>query len=134
MRFKTLQEPTGIVKKGDEWLSPEGHSTSFRRVFNGVNWDDSTSPTGIWPVVEPPAVEIDTDEDDETDEDTDDTTDEESEDENSTTDDEETTDEQSVSTKVSDSDGSEQGSGGQSEPEQEQRGKRGKVRKGRKGK
>jgi hypothetical protein len=130
MRFKSLAEPEK-VQKGDEWLSPEGHSSSWRRVWNGTAWVEDLKAagfpaTGLSPS-NPDLSNVGTDEDDEDEES------EEDEEEQPETD-EGKTDEQGMQAAVSDSDGGEQGAGGKPEPEPKQRGKRGKVRKGGKGK
>jgi hypothetical protein len=110
MRVKSLSEPTGILNKGDEWLSPDGHSSTWRRVWNGTTWTE-------------PEAELEEPEDlDET----------EVDDDTQTT--EDPKDEQGMQTAVPDSNGGEQGASGGSSSEPKQRGKRGKVRAGRKGK
>ena len=127
MRVKSLAEPSG-VQKGDEWLSPEGHSSAWRRIWNGTAWVEDLKAAGF------PATQLSPDNPDlsgvGTEEDTEETEDTEEE-ETST---EDSIDEQGMSTEISDSDRGEQGSGGKSESEPQQRGKRGKVRKGGKGK
>lgn len=134
MRFKTLAEPTGIMQKGDEWLSPDGHSPTWRRVWNGTAFVEDLKAAGF-PLTElsptlsaEELAKVGTDDDTDETDDTDDT----DEDEQPPTEDHD--DEQGVQTEVSDRNGGEQGSGGGSGSEPEQRGKRGKVRKGRKGK
>lgn len=82
MRYKTLQEPTK-VQKGDEWLSPEGHPSAWRRVWNGTAWVEDLKAAGF-PATDlspsnPDLSNVGTDEDDDTDdgeEDEDDDTDE----------------------------------------------------------
>lgn len=109
MRTKSLVEPTGI-EKGHYWLSPDGHSPSWNRVWNGTAWAnyEEEDVEGIFNL------------------------DGDTEDEDQLT--EESTDEQGMQTAVSDRDGREQGASGEPEPPPQQRGKRGKVRKGGKGK
>lgn len=41
MRTKSLFAPENI-SEGDEWLSPEGHSTSWHRIWDGRNWTSLT--------------------------------------------------------------------------------------------
>lgn len=161
MRFKTLVEPK-TVSKGDEWLSPDGYSSSWRRVWNGTSWVENLKVAGFpttqttpvntdlsgagTPTDEPPVDTGDlggnTDEDfeNDTDEDGEEDTEEDFSDgklinkEEDLKPTEETKDEQGMSTKIPDRNGTEQGTVVKPESKQEQRGKRGKVRKGRKGK
>ncbi len=130
MRFKSLTAPA-TVQKGDEWLSPEGHSSTWRRVWNGTAWVEDLKAAGF-PGTElspsnPDLSNVGTDEDDDTDDEDDES--EEVEEEQPPT--EEVKDEQRDETAVSDRNGVEQGAGGKPEPKPQQRGKRGKVRKGR---
>jgi hypothetical protein len=106
MRFKSLTEPMGILNKGDEWLSPDGHSSTWHRIWNGTTWDD--------PDAESEEPEIDDEHD-----------------QSST---EDPKDEQGMQAAVPDSNGGEQGASGKPEPEPKQRGQRGKVQSRRKGK
>lgn len=106
MRIKSLTEPTTVgLQKGDHWLSPDGHSPPWARVWGGAEWRnyEEEDVEGLFEIDEQPETE-------------------------------DPTDEQGMQTAVSDRDGREQGSGGKSEPEPEQRGKRGKVQSRRKGK
>lgn len=107
MRTKSLVEPMGVAE-GHEWLSPDGHSPSWHKVFQDGKWEAT--------VYEEMSGETDdsTDDDDQPEEDH--------------------ADEQGMQTAIPDSDGGEQGASGKPEPEPQQRGKRGKVRKGGKGK
>lgn len=111
MRTKSLIAPTG-VEPGHEWLSPDGHSQTWHRKFDGFAWKD----------VEASELE---EEGDLEEEDTE-------EDEQPHTEDSE--DEQGMQAAVSDSDGGKQGASGGSGSEPKQRRQRGKVRKGGKGK
>lgn len=106
MRTKSLVEPTGKVAEGHEWISPDGHSPSWHRVFQDGKW------------VATAYEEMDEDEDTE----------------DHPTSDEEPNDEQGMSTEISDSDGGEQGAGGKPGAEPKQRRKRGKVQPRGKGK
>jgi hypothetical protein len=127
MRVKSLSEPTGM-NKGDEWLSPDGHSSTWHRTWNGTSWDvalnseqhpEPTNETELGESeIDPDSLEeleikVESDEQPPT---------------------EDQSDEQGMQAAVPDSDGGEQGAGGKPEPEPKQRGKRGQVRKGRKGK
>jgi hypothetical protein len=133
MRTKSLTEPaTAKIQKGDEWLSPDGHSPAFRRVWNGTAWVEDLKAagfpaTGLSPE-NPDLSDVGTEEDDD---DMEETVDTEEEEQPST---EGTNDEHGMQAEVSDRDGGEQGAGGKPEPKPQQRGKRGKVRKGRQGK
>lgn len=133
MRVKSLAEPTGILNKGDEWLSPDGHSSTWRRVWNGTGWVEDLKAAGF-PLTElspenPDLSNVGTDDDTEETEYT-----EEDHSDGKLSNDEDQSDEQGMQTAVPDSNGGEQGAGGKLEPEPKQRGKRGKVRKGGKGK
>lgn len=133
MRVKSLVEPTGILNKGDEWLSPDGHSSTWRRVWNGKGWVEDLKAAGF-PMTElspenPDLSNVGLEDDMEETKDT-----EEDYSDGKLSNDEDQSDEQGMQAAVSDSNGGEQGAGGQSEPEPKQRGKRGKVRKGGKGK
>lgn len=132
MRVKSLVEPMGIIQKGDEWLSPEGHSPTWHRVWNGLGWDCKEGPGFPEPPapVEPSELEepqIDPESLEEIEiEIADDESDDQPEEDHD--------DEHGMQAAVSDSNGVEQGPSGKPEPEPKQRGKRGKVRKGGKGK
>jgi len=134
MRFKTLVEPT-VAQKGDEWLSPDGSSSTWRRVWNGTAWVEDLKAAGF-PGTElspsnPDLSNVGTDDEDEDDTEEEEESEDESEEEQPPA--EEVKDEQRNETTVSDRNRVEQGSGGKPEPKSKQRGKRGKVRKGRKG-
>lgn len=134
MRVKSLAEPTGIMQKGDEWLSPEGHSSTWRRVWNGKAWVEDLKAAGF-PGTElsPPNPDLSNvgldDEDDEVD--TEETDDTEEKEQPAT---EGTNDEHGMQAEIPDRDRGEQGASGKPEPKPQQRGQRGKVRKGGKGK
>lgn len=138
MRFKTLVEPTGIMQKGDEWISPEGHSPAWRRVWNGTAFVEDLKAAGF-PMTElsptltaEELAKVGADNDTDETEETEDTTDSDEDEQQPPTEDSE--DEQGMQAEVSDRDGGEQGASGESGSEPKQRGKRGKVRKGGKGK
>lgn len=117
MRTKSLVAPTGI-EKGHYWLSPDGHSPSWNRVWNGTAWANYEEEELEELQLDPDSleeIEIEIADDDVQPE-------------------EDHEDEQGMQTAVPDSNGGEQGASGKPEPEPQQRGKRGKVRKGGKGK
>lgn len=131
MRTKSLAEPMGIIQKGDEWLSPEGHSPTWQRVWNGLGWDCKEGPVFPEPSVqtepselEEPPIDPESLEEIEV---------EVADGESNDQPEEDHDDEHGNQAAVSDSDRGEQGSGGKPEPEPKQRRKRGKVRKGGKG-
>jgi hypothetical protein len=120
MRQKSLIEPTNPAK-GMEWLSPDGHSPVWRRVWDGKSWLEDLKvagfpATGLNPDGANLLPDDDDDDEDETDVDTDETDDDE------TTEDE--TDERSDTTEIPAGDGKQ-------EPDQgtgsEQRGKREEI-------
>ncbi len=127
MRVKSLTEPTGILNEGDEWLSPDGHSSTWRRVWNGTTWDVELNSTQ-----HPEPTDKDELEEPEIDPESLEEIEIEVEDDPLST--EDPKNEQRDETAISDRHRGEQGAGGKSEPKQQQRGKRGKVRKGGKGK
>lgn len=142
MRCKSIVEPTSL-QKGDEWLSPDGHSPPWRRVWNGTGWVEDLKAAGF-PLTElspenPDLSDVGTENEDDTEElDLDPDSLEEIEieinDDQKPSLIEESTDEHRMQAEIPDRNGREQGAGGKPEPESKQRGKRGKVLKGGKGK
>lgn len=116
MRTKSLVEPTGKINEGHEWLSPDGHSPSWYRIFHDGKWEEALDHEEFDPEsLEEIEIEIPNGG-------------------NSGESTEGKSDEQGMQAAVSDSNGGEQGAGGKPEPEPKQRGKRGKVQSRRKGK
>jgi len=112
MRIKSLQKPSHAEKEGTVWISPDGVSPPWIRVWNGTEWQNSGE--------------------DESEEKEDLEENEDMEGNDPPT--EESNDEQGMQTEVSDSNRGEQGASGEPIPKPQQRGKRGKVLKRGKGK